>query len=391
MHDELAALVRSRIQAILPRITEFRRQLHTDPEIGLDTARTGEKIREALKDTAITFHPPLMENDVVGDLGDAPRRILLRADMDALPIQELADHSYKSTNKGRMHACGHDGHMAMLVGAALVLDSLREHLNIGVRFAFQPGEEVICAGKTFVERGVCDGCDAAYAIHGWPGLPVGCVTSREGPLFAAGAHFTIELTGKGCHGALPERGNNPIPPAARIISELAKMHAEVNARDGSVVSVCSFQAGDSSNVIPDTATVLGTFRYLEPSVGIDLESRIRRTVEDVAKEAGLISNLDLDSAYSLPVINTAHGCELVCDIAERHARWLEAERCHMTMDDFAFYLKGREGAYFLLGLGESSPALHSPTFDFNDEALETGILMHCMVALSESGRVNLQG
>jgi amidohydrolase len=386
MHDKIVALVRSRIQSLLPQITEFRHRLHADPEIGLDTRRTGEKIREALKNTAIAFRPPLLGHDVVGDLGDGPHRVLLRADMDALPIQELADHPYKSTNPGRMHACGHDGHMAMLVGAALVLDSLREHLNIGVRFAFQPGEEVICAGKTFVERGVCDGCDAAYAIHGWPGLPVGCITSRPGPLFAAGAHFTIELTGRGCHGALPERGNNPIPPAARVISELAKMHAEVNARDGSVVSVCSFQAGDSSNVIPDTATILGTFRYLDPTVGSDLQARISKTVGDVAKEAGLTSNIDLDSAYSLPVINTVNGYELVKSNAQRYAEFAEAERCHMTMDDFAFYLKGREGAYFLLGLGEASPALHSPTFDFNDGALETGVLMHCLIALSEDQR-----
>jgi amidohydrolase len=383
MHEQLTALVRSRIQTLLPQITEFRRQLHADPEVGLDTKRTSHKIHEALKNTTLIFRPPLLGNDVVGDLGDAPRKILLRADIDALSIDENAERPYKSVTPGRMHACGHDGHTAMLVGAALVLDSMREHLNVGVRFAFQPGEEVICAGRTFVERGACDGCEAAYAIHGWPGLPVGCVTSREGPLFAAGSHFTIQLTGKGCHGALPEKGNNPIPPAARIVSELARMHTQANAKDGSVVSVCSFQAGDSSNVIPDTATILGTFRYLDPAVGNNLEEGIRKTVIEAATDANLTQHTVLDSAYDLPVINTAHGYRLVKQLAERHAQWREAERCHMTMDDFAFYLRGREGAYFLLGLGESCQALHSQAFDFNDEALETGILMYSLIALAD--------
>jgi len=153
-----------------------------------------------------------MRNDVIGDLRcGGEGTICLRADIDALPMAEETGLPYKSTIDGMMHACGHDGHTAMLVGAALVLDSLGDELPNNVRFVFQPGEELACAGRELVQLGACDGCHAAYAIHAWPGLPVGAVSTREGPLFASSSHFEITVKGKGCHGALPEKGRTRFP------------------------------------------------------------------------------------------------------------------------------------------------------------------------------------
>ncbi|MDO8682952.1 MAG: M20 family metallopeptidase [Armatimonadota bacterium] len=383
MDEQIVETLRSGIQRILPAITDLRHSLHAEPELGLETVKTSLRICEALSGTSIVLRDPLLGNDVIGELrGNGGKTVCLRADIDAVPVQEQNDLPYKSKIPGIMHACGHDGHTAMLVGAALVLDSLRDHLSANVRFVFQPGEEVICAGKTLVERGACDGCDAAYAIHDWPGLPLGCVSSKEEPLFAAGSHFEIRVKGKGCHGAMPERGRNPIPAAARIVERLRQMHIELNAAEGAVISVCSFQSGNTGNVIPDTAKILGTTRYLSQETGSRIEKAIRKIVTQEASEANVTAEMDNDASYDLPVLNTSEGYRITRELAERYCDWREAERPYMTMDDFAYYLKGREGAMFLLGLGESAPDLHSPAFDFNDEALGVGILMLCLIALS---------
>ena len=386
MDDHILGSLRDRVEAVLEQVTEFRRHLHSEPEIGLDTVKTAERIRAVLAATSLDVREPLLGNDVIADLNlNRDHTVCLRADIDALPIQEQNDLPHKSRCAGLMHACGHDGHAAMLAGAALVLDSLQEHLPVNVRFVFQPGEEVICAGKTLVARGACDDCEAAYAIHGWPGLPAGCVSTREGPLFAAGAHFAIRVKGKGCHGALPERGNNPIPAAARIVEELQRMHTEMNALDGSVISVCALHSGDSANVIPDTALLRGTARWVQPETGDTIEKAIRDLVKQVAGETRTSVEVDYDRSYDLPVVNTGKGYHLVNQLAQDHlprGGWRDAPRVIMTMEDFAYYLKGREGAMILLGLGEDAPELHSPSFEFNDDVLGTGILVLCLIALS---------
>ena len=386
MDEHILGPLRERVKSVLGRVTELRRHLHSEPEIGLDTVKTAERIRSVLAATSLDVREPLLGSDVIGQLDvGRDRTICLRADIDALPIQEENDLPHKSRCAGLMHACGHDGHAATLAGAALVLDSLQEHLPANVRFVFQPGEEVICAGKTLVARGACDGCEAAYAIHGWPGLPAGCVSTREGPLFAAGTHFTIRVKGRGCHGALPDRGNNPIPAAARIVEELQQMHAEMNALDCSVISVCAFQSGDSANVIPDAALLRGPARWIQPETGDEVEKAIRDLSKRVAGETRTSVEVDYDRSYDLPVVNTSTGYRLVRQLAEDHlpaGAWQDAPGVHMTMEDFAYYLKGREGAMILLGLGEDAPELHSPSFDFNDDVLGTGILVLCLIALS---------
>jgi amidohydrolase len=386
MNKQLLSQLQARISQILPEIKDLRRNIHSEPELGLDTTGTAYKIREALQETSLAFFEPFLGGDVVAELeGQSTRTICLRADIDALPIHEETGLPYASIFAGRMHACGHDGHAAMLVGAIRVLDSVKEHLPVSVRFVFQPGEEVIGAGKELVKRGAVNGCEAAYAIHGWPGLPAGCVSTLAGPMMAAAAMFVIEIKGKGCHGARPEDGKNPIPTAARIVSALAAMHERWNSQNGSIISVCSFQSGTNSNVIPDAAIIRGTTRYLSNEVGDSIQDEIRKAVAEICRDAGTEARIEYEPPYDLPVINTESGYRLVRSLAEEYlpaGSWREMDKPSMGAEDFAYYLPGREGAMFHLGLGESSPGIHTCSFDFNDDVLGTGILMHCLLALA---------
>lgn len=386
MNSRLPELVESRIEFHLPEIIKLRHSLHGSPEKGMDLPSTSARVRDELVGMGLQLWDPILGSDVVADLACAgDRTILLRADMDALPIHEATGLEYASRNPGLMHACGHDGHAAILVGTARVLSDLRGMLPSTVRFVFQPGEEVCGGGKLLVERGVCDGCESAFALHGWPGIPIGAVSTRPGPLFAAGLDFSITVEGIGCHGAMPELGCNPIPVASRIVGALERYHREISGQGDVVVSVCTFHSGASTNVIPGAAAIEGTSRYLEAGIGKRVQCEIRRIAEEIAGDAGVGVSVELREVYDIPVANSQRGYEAVRRVAEEclpAGAWIEAECPSMGMEDFAFYLRGREGAMFRLGLGESHPPLHTPTFDFEDQVISTGILMLAMLALT---------
>ena len=296
MRDDLAQRVQRKVAEVLLAARDIRHKLHACPELADREHQTRRLIAEALAETALDVWQPLLGTDFIGELtgGAGGPGILLRADIDALPIAEAADRPYASGNPGRMHACGHDGHTAMLIAAAWVLDSLRDELPGNVRFVFQPGEELAASGAKLVEAGCCRGVQAAYAIHGWPGLPAGCVSTRPGPLTAAAAFLAATFRGKGCHGSQPASGINPIPIAAAAVAKLKRLHDRVNAADGSVVSVCLFRAGANDNIIPDTAEIRGTVRYLRKARGRQLERSIRRAVEAAARGTGASVELGLD-------------------------------------------------------------------------------------------------
>lgn len=373
------------VARLVPEVTAFRHALHQAPEVGLQTPQTRAAVLARLEKTTLRVRPPLMGTDLIAELrGGGTRTICLRADMDALPIREATGRKYESRCPGAMHACGHDGHTAILVGTALTLDHFRDRLPVTVRFVFQPGEEIVCGGRELVARGACEGAEAAYALHGWPNLPVGAVAVREGPQLAAGGFFKVCATGKGCHASQPESGRNPIPCVAEMAAKLAAYHTQVRAEDGSVVSVCMVHAGDAANTIPPTATMEGTFRYLSVEAGDRIEAGIRAIVEAAAQAAGVRAEVTFDRAYALPVINTAEGVARV-EAAARAGlpaeAWRPLKRPAMGNEDFAFYLDGRQGAMFFLGLGETSPAIHTPAFDFNDECLAAGIRMMSLIAL----------
>ncbi|MFH0919823.1 MAG: M20 family metallopeptidase [Fibrobacterota bacterium] len=387
MNDALLTRLKAHISPLIPRIREFRRDLHSEPEIGLMEYKTHKKIRKALAETSLSFWEPLLGTDVIAELkGKSSRTVCLRADIDALPVEEKTGLPYASRIQGMMHACGHDGHTAILTGAALALNALKEELPVSVRFIFQPGEEKICAGRTLVERGACDDTEAAYALHAWPGLPVGTVSCRKGPIFAAGAGYKIEFLGKGGHGAMPEAARNPIPAVARAVDQLLALHRKVNPMDHSVVTPCVMHAGTLANIIPESAVLEGTFRYLSTERGDQLEETIRGIAASVAQAEGISHAVAIHRIYAIPVVNTDLGAAFVKELAETclpKGGFLEADKASMGSEDFAYYLTNdRQGAYFRLGMGENAASVHNPLFDFNDEALETGILMFCLIALN---------
>lgn len=384
--DDWADELRRHVKQVLPAVREFRHTLHQEPEIGLLTTATRAAVAAKLAGTAVRVRPPLLEADLIGELpGRSGRTICLRADMDALPIVEATGLPYQSRRPGAMHACGHDGNTAVLTGTALVLDHFRDRLPVTVRFIFQPGEEIVCGGRDLVARGACDNAEAAFALHGYTGLPVGCVATRQGPLFAAGGFFRLVITGKGCHGSQPESGNNPILCVAALIRDLQACHRTVNASDGAVLSVCTLQAGEATNTIPDTAAVAGTYRFLTTEAGDRIEAAIREAAAAQAAASGTQVAVTCERPYALPVLNTAAGFARVRAAARAvlpESQWREWPKPSMGNEDFAYYLRDREGAMFFVGMGERSASLHSPNFDFNDDALEAGMLTMAAIALS---------
>ncbi len=385
MDGELLHELRQEVGRVLPEVTELRRRLHAEPELYPKELKTRAQLAAALAGTSLKIQDPLLGTDLIGELpGRSDRTIVLRADLDALPIMEESAKDYQSTAPGVMHACGHDGHAAMLAGAVKVLDRLRAYLPVTVRFVFQPGEEMGCGGERLVKLGACDGAAAAFALHGWPGLPVGTISARAGVMCAAADFYGLEFRGRGGHAALPGQTVNPIPAAARMAGEIQALHDELNAACGAVVTVSSFHAGTAANLIPDTALLEGTVRYLEEGFGDQVARRLAELVQQTINRTKVKAELSYQKRYWLPVLNSAKGAAHVRRLAATYlpeGKWVEAAEPAMVAEDFAFYLQDRDGAMFWLGLGEDWPKLHTPVFDFNEAALSTGILMFCLIAL----------
>lgn len=388
MNAELYHRLVTEIKRVLPQVRELRRKLHQHPELRFQEWRTRETVDRLLRENGLTPNPPLMETDLVAEISRPGGPLIgLRADMDALPIAEQTGLPYASVNKGIMHACGHDGHTAILTGAAMVLSRLADALPVGVRFIFQPAEEVECGGEILVNRGVCDGLSAVYALHGWPDMPLNTLSSRVGALFAAADFFQIRVHGHGGHGAIPEKACNPIPAAARILDQLDQLHQRRNREKGEVITACSVHAGNGSNVIPDTVTIEGTIRYLEAGESRAIQEDLEQILQQAETQNGLHTELEHQRKYRLPVRNQAAAvAQLRAIVAETpDLSWQEAEKPSMTAEDFAFFLDRCPGAMFWLGLGEKIPRLHTAKFDFPDDALFPGMSVLCQLALTHQG------
>ena len=368
------------IVEILPEIQELRKALHAIPETAGREIKTRELLVEHIKKLRPILWQPKLQTDVVCEIpGRDPGKVIgIRADMDGLPLQEKSRMPYSSIHEGVMHACGHDGHMAILLGTAMVLSRFQDKLPCTVRCIFQPGEEEACLGAELTAKGVCDGLSAVYGFHNWPGLPVGAVSAKAGTFFAAANTFTVKFVGKGTHGATPEKGKNPIPTAARAVGLLQKLHDQVFASDGSVVSVCSFSAGMNSNVIPSETVLRGTTRYIDKQIGDVIEKTITDLLNQLAREDGLQLELVYDRKYYLPVVNTPEEVLYLQRTVEKclgEGAYREATTNTMTAEDFAFYVDKVPGCMFWLGAGEDHAPLHAGDFDFNDDALFNGILV----------------
>ncbi|MBN4074138.1 amidohydrolase [bacterium AH-315-E10] len=382
--------IRDLISANLSELIDLRHRIHSEPEIHFTEVATRRKLESFIQSPKLKIWEPLLGTDLIADLIVDPDKptICLRADMDALPICEENDLPYKSKSEGLMHACGHDGHSTILAGTVRILCELSDQLPVNVRFVFQPAEEIVCGGKDLVKKGACDDIDAAFALHGWPGSAEKQIISRPGTLMAAGDFYSIIVTGKGGHAAMPDKYVNPIIPACYISSKIQELHNDIYETYHAVISVSMFNAGDADNIIPEHAEIKGTIRYLEASQGKEIEKRLRSLIDDVKETCSNVQiTLDHRETYNLPVINSDISTAYVKSIAEEltpEANYREADAPNMASEDFAFYLKDNDGAMFWLGLGEDCSGLHTATFNFNDNVIETGILMFSNIALQYS-------
>jgi amidohydrolase len=372
----------NRVAALHGDITEWRHDLHAHPELLYDVHRTAASVAEKLQsfgcDEVVTG---IGRTGVVGVIhGRKPaegafKAIGLRADMDALPIMEATNLPYKSTTPGKMHACGHDGHTAMLLGAARYLAETRNFAGSAV-VIFQPAEEGGAGGKAMIQDGLMDrfGIGEVYGMHNYPGLPVGRFGIRPGPLMAAADHLTIDIEGVGGHAARPHLSIDTVLVGAEIVSQLQSIVSRnVDPLQSAVVSICMFHAGNADNVIPQTAQLNGTARSLTPEVQDLIERRIREVVEGVARLHG--AKVTLDYRRNYPVLrNHEQQAGFAATVAGQvvgDSRVDTAFAPVMGAEDFSFMLEARPGAFIFVGNGDSA-GLHHPAYNFNDDVIPVG-------------------
>ena len=382
--------LRRRVGEILPEVTAIRHSLHRIPELHFQERETSAVLRGLLAGRrGLDVHAPLLETDVTATMagkGGGPC-ILLRSDIDALPIYERTGAEWCSTTPGRAHSCGHDGHMAILVGTTRVLEAFAGQLRGTVRFVFQPAEEEAAGGKALIEKGLLTRGprpDMAFALHGWPGMPLGVLSSAPGPAMAAADSFHITIHGRGGHAAMPHRTRDPVLAAAQIITAAqSAVSRSVDPQQPAVLSICHIEGGKATNVIPDEVVMEGTTRSFQRPVQDLLRQRLEHTVETVCAAAECTAEITWDVRY-VPLVNHAPAVDVARRVVESRlgpSRWSAEHPPTMGAEDFAFYLEHVTGAFLRLGLGEDWPALHSPLFDFNDKALEAGITAMAGLAL----------
>ena len=365
---------------ILPGIIEFRHTLHRIPEMAGAEFETSRAIRERLAGLDLEVLPPFLGTDVVAILhGRGPgRNVTLRADIDALRLNEETGVPHASCHEGRMHACGHDGHAAMVMGAAELLASRRDSFDGSVRFVWQPGEENRAMGRELVEAGALENprADLVTALHGMPGLPVGVLALRDGAMMASCAHFKVTIRGRGGHSSRPHQAVDPVVAAAAVVVELQSVVSRrIDPQQAAVLSVCRIAGGELANVIPDEVVLEGTARALDMNVAAALESGLREVVDAVSRAHR--TNCEIDYRLAYPVTFNAPGPTALARRVIRETvggeRFVELAESSMGAEDFAYYLQRYPGVYVKLGTGENCPALHNSKFDFPDAALAAGI------------------
>jgi len=378
-----------------PELTAFRRDLHAHPELGFEEVYTSARVQEALRLCGVDeIHTGVGKTGVVGIVhgrqNTANRMIGLRADMDALTMTEGNDFPWKSTRNGMMHGCGHDGHVTMLIGAARYLAETRNFDGSAV-LIFQPGEEGFAGAKAMIEDGLFQRwpVEAVYAMHNWPGLRPGCFGVRHHAMMASADRVTIEITGKGGHGAHAYLAVDPVLVAAHIITAVQSIVSRnVKPVDGAVISLCAMQAGDlhAMSVIPGKATLVGTVRTFRPEVQDMVERRLKELCSAVALGFGASATVQYERIYPA-TINTPRETEFAANVAEslvgpEHVvRDMEPS---MGAEDFSFMLQVKPGAYLRIGQGgEGSCMLHMTRYDFNDDILPLGSALHA--SLVEQG------
>ncbi len=369
----------NRIAEFHADMTQWRRDLHRHPELALQENRTSQRVAELLRSFGVDeVHTGLAGTGVVGVIRgrEGEGAIGLRADMDALPIEEATGVDYASRTAGVMHACGHDGHTSMLLGAARYLAETRNFAGT-VYVIFQPAEERYGGGEMMVQEGLFERfpMQRVFGMHNWPLAPLGTFQWRDGPIMAAVANIEIEITGKGAHGAQPHLGTDPIVVAASIVQAFQSIVARtIHPVLGGVVTIGSIQGGHAHNVIPETVRMLGTARWFDPAVGDRLEQGVLRLSHNIAEGFGAKAETKFERLYPA-TINDPEAMTLARRAAASVSAHVEQmPEPAMTGEDFSFMLNAKQGAYIIIGTGTGtdSAMLHHPSYDFNDEALAIG-------------------
>jgi hippurate hydrolase len=372
------------------KIVALRRDIHREPELGFDTEKTAEKVLAALEGLPLDLETGGAKNGIVATLegdGDGPT-VALRADMDALPILENTGLPFASETEGRMHACGHDGHTSMLVGAAHALSGMRGRLDGTVKFVFQPAEEGGGGGKVMVDEGVADDVSSIFALHLWPALPFGKVATKAGPIMAAADAFEMEIKASGGHGAMPHLASDAIAIAAQVVTALQTIVSrEVDPIEPAVLTVGEIGAGTAFNIIADEARIGGTVRTLDADLRKQIPARMEELARGIAK--GMRGDVDLDYTFSYPVtVNDEAAASRALNVAEDlfgGESVLELPNPSMGGEDFAFFLEKVPGAFIWLGVGEDVSGLHTPSFAFDEEILPRGSALLAALAI-EAGQ-----
>lgn len=389
MNKDRTELLR-RAEALLPRIVEWRRSLHRWPELGYREERTAAYIADVLTSFDVEVTAGVAKTGVVGLLrgaGSGPT-VALRAELDALPMQEATGFPFASENPGIMHACGHDGHMASVLGACALLAERREGLAGNVKFIFQPAEEMLGGGEALCEAGVLNDpdVDGIFALHLWPWLEKGTIGFARGVMMAAFDEFKIEVLGRSSHGASPHRGVDAIVVAARVVDALQTIVSrEIDPQDPVVVTIGQIHGGTATNIVADRVEIAGSVRSFDAEIRASLSGRIERIAASVAEAHGATSRLTWRDGYPA-LINHAEAAERYFRSAQRvmgdqASVWLD--RPSMASEDFAYYLQRVPGAFAFLGVqeGADTPGLHTPDFHFDERVLASAAATLACVAL----------
>ena len=372
----------------LDELSAIRRDIHAHPELGFTEERTADLVARKLAEYGCEVHRGLATTGVVGTIrrGNSLRAIGLRADMDCLPMQELNDFPHRSQFDGRMHGCGHDGHTTMLLGAARYLAATRNFEGT-VHFIFQPGEEGYGGGRVMVEEGLFEKfpCDAVFAMHNKPGIPIGHIATKAGPLLAASDRFDIYVRAKGGHAAHPHLGSDPFVIGAQIVLALQTIPSRnVDPAEAAVLSIGFMRGGSAYNVIPDELHIGGTVRSFRPEVRDLIERRIGEVARGVAELNGASAELSYRRGYP-PTINHAAEADFAADVAAEICGEEQVER-HVALslggEDFSYMLQAVPGAMVWLGNGpgEGGCLLHNAHYDFNDSAIPIGVSFFARLA-----------
>ncbi len=379
-------------EALLADAIALRRQIHADPELGLDLPKTTAKVKAALAGLPLEIREGPSTSGLVAILrGPANgRTVLLRGDMDALPLVEDTGLDFSSNNAGAMHACGHDTHVAMLVGAARALCERREKLAGTVAFMFQPGEEGWHGARFMLEDGLLDPLpDVAFALHISPNMPSGVFTSRAGPLLASSDRLRVRVRGSGGHASMPHDALDPIPALCAIVSELQVMVTRsIPVTDPAVITIARIEAGTTDNVIPEDGRLWGTLRTLSERTRALAHAGVRRVAENIAAAHGASAEVEIEHGFPVTVCDGR-----IVGLAERTAKALFGDQAWMTMahplmgaEDFSYVLQKLPGAMAFIGASPQGGdyrtccALHSNRMVLNEDVMARGIAMHCAFA-----------